>query len=115
MYKNLSHTEESAMFNAWWKYRQEYYEPETEKEFEAQIIAGEVFVKTYKETPLEELARKLVLLHEEDTEIRLRGHGKDIKPKEAPAHVADESMADKSASISSKIPIPTPVKKEEIR
>lgn len=104
MHKSLKNSDESVMFNNWWKFRQEYYEPETEDEFEALVVASENFISLYKGTNLERLARKMVLLHEEDAEIRLNERGKIIVPKEEQI-VSENQIIEAHKTI----PIPAPM------
>lgn len=74
-------------------------------------------MRVYAGTPLEKMAQKLVLLHEEDTELRLMERGKKKIQKEEPVYVSDKQLEDINKSIPIPIPtpvsVPTPVKRED--
>ena len=61
---------EFQMFREWWKLREDYYNPQTDEEFEEVVSAVDSFSKKYAGTKVEWFAREMALLHAEDCEKR---------------------------------------------
>lgn len=61
---------EFQMFREWWKLREDYYNPQTDEDFEVIVQAVDEFAKKYAGTKVEWLAREMALLHAEDCEKR---------------------------------------------
>ena len=79
MQKKIDKTDiEFQLFQKWWKFRQEYYEPKTDEEFETLVYAVDEFVKQFKGTEVERLARSMALLHAEDCELRWKNESKRV-------------------------------------
>ena len=71
-------TPEWQFFQDFWKFRQKYHDSDGESDdwYEELVKAGDELVEKYKNTDIENFARKLVLSHMEDIELRERKKNK---------------------------------------
>lgn len=63
---------EWQFFQDFWKFRQKYHDPYSEKDdwYDELIQSGECLIKKYKDTELAMFARKLILAHFDDIDVR---------------------------------------------
>lgn len=69
-------SDEWHFFQDFWKYRQQYYEPEdSDKWFDEVINESDKLLNKYKDTGFKEFAKQLITAHVEDLDRRCKIHG----------------------------------------
>lgn len=66
-------SEEWQLFMDFWKFRQEYHDPDNEDEWVVEMMAaGEQIIRKYQGTDIEKFAQSLILSHEEDIDLQFK-------------------------------------------